>query len=67
LVADYLKTHAHHVAVAPAKGGKAPGGTTFAGRPPVAGDARSDARAKVAENPTEANIGALLKAATSRT
>jgi len=67
LVADYLKTHAHHVAVSPAKGGKAPGGTTFSGRPPVAGDARSEARANVAENPTTKNVAALLNLATRRT
>lgn len=59
-VADYLKTHPHHVKADPVRGGKAPGGVTLAGRPTVPGDARSEARAKVAENPTDRNIGALL-------
>lgn len=64
LVADYLKTHPHHIAASPVKGGKAPGGATLAGRPPVVGDARSDARARVADDPSPANIGRLLRVAT---
>ena len=64
LVADYLKTHPHHVAAAPVKGGKAPGGATRAGHPPQTGDARSDARARVADDPSPANIGRLLRVAT---
>lgn len=64
LVADYLKTHPHHIAAAPVKGGKAPGGATLAGRPPVlAGDARSEVRARVAEAPTTQNIASLLRTA----
>lgn len=64
LVTEYLKTHPHHVASAPARGGRAPGGATFSGRPSVPGDARSEARAKVAEAPTDRNIGALLAVTT---
>lgn len=64
LVADYLKTHPHHVAAAPVKGGKAPGGATRAGHPPQAGDARSDARARVTDDPSTANVARLLRVAT---
>lgn len=68
LVADYLKTHPHHVAASPVKGGKAPGGATLAGRPPVVtGDARSEARARVSENPSTQNIASLLRAAVAKT
>jgi hypothetical protein len=63
LVADYLKTHPHHVAAPSVKGGKAPGGVTLAGRPQVPSDARGEARARVAENPSDRNIGALLTTA----
>jgi hypothetical protein len=67
LVADYLKSHTHHVAVAPAKGGKAPGGSTLAGRPPAApGDARAVAREAVSENPSDRNIAKLLNVSTGR-
>lgn len=67
-VADYLKTHPHHVAAPPVKGGKAPGGATLAGRPPVVtGDARSEARARVSENPSTQNIASLLRAAVAKT
>lgn len=64
LVAEYLKTHPHHVAAAPVKGGKAPGGATRAGHPPQTGDARSDARARVADDPSTANVARLLRVAT---
>lgn len=64
LVADYLKTHPHHVAAASVKGGRAPGGATKSGHPPVPGDARSEARARVAEDPSTANVARLLRVAT---
>lgn len=67
LVAEYLKTHPHHVAAAPVKGGKAPGGATRAGHPPQTGDARSDARARVADDPSTANVARLLRVATGAT
>lgn len=64
LVADYLKTHPHHVKAEPVQGGGSRGGATLAGRPPaIAGDARSVARARVADDPSTANIGRLLRVA----
>lgn len=67
LVADYLRTHPHHVAAPPVKGGKAPGGATLSGRPPVlSGDPRADARAAVADAPTNRNIANLLRVAVTR-
>jgi hypothetical protein len=64
LVADYLKTHPHHVAAAPGAGGGARGGATFTGaRVTAATDDRSKARLAVAENPTAKNVGALLRTA----
>lgn len=66
LVADYLKTHPHHVAASPVKGGKAPGGATRSGHPPAPGDARSNARAVVSENPTEQNVARLLNVSLGR-
>lgn len=68
LVADYLHTHAHHVAVPPSKGGRAPGGSTLAGRPPAApSDARTAARESVAEDPSTRNIAKLLNVSLGRT
>lgn len=63
LVADYLKTHPHHVKAEPVQGGGARGGATLAGRPAITGDARSVARARVADDPSTANIGRLLRVA----
>ena len=64
LVADYLKTHPHHVKAEPVQGGGSRGGATLAGRPPaIAGDARSGARARVADDPSTVNIGRLLRTA----
>lgn len=64
LVADYLKTHPHHVKAEPVQGGGSRGGATLAGRPPaIAGDARSVARARVADDPSTVNIGRLLRTA----
>jgi hypothetical protein len=55
LVADYLKSKPHHVAVAPAQGGNARGGATLAGRAPVTDD-RSRVLADIEDAPTVANI-----------
>ena len=68
LVADYLKTHPHHVAAAPGTGGGARGGATFAGRPPItsATDDRTKARQAVLENPSTQNVGALLRIGMSK-
>lgn len=66
LVAAYLQTHPHHVKAEPAQGGKARGGTTLAGKPPVlAGtDDRSKARAAVEADPSVKNVAQLLRVAT---
>lgn len=63
LVAHYLKSHPHHVAAAPAQGGKARGGATLAGASSRPTDARGQARADVAADPSPRNIGKLLRVA----
>ena len=66
LVADYLKSHPHHVAAPSVQGGKARGGATLTGgRTSVLGptDERGKARAAVAEDPSNRNIANLLKVA----
>lgn len=55
LVADYLKTHPHHVAAASVKGGGARGGATLAGQTPAAGD-KAAVLAEIEANPTMQNI-----------
>lgn len=67
LVADYLKTHPHHVKAEATKSSGARGGATLAGVPPKSpnADARQAARDAVAEKPTLQNVSALLRAATS--
>ena len=69
LVAEYLKTHTHHVAAQPAQGGNARGGATRAtGTPPkdLGLDERGQLRAAVADDPSPKNIGKLLKTTLTR-
>lgn len=67
LVAEYLKTHPHHVAAPATKPAGARGGATLAGQPPKtpSTDARQAARDAVAETPSIQNISKLLRAATT--
>lgn len=65
LVADYLKTHPHHVASTPGQGGGARGGATLAGRPPITDD-KARIFDAVTEQPTTANLAKGFAAITAR-
>lgn len=63
LVADYLKTHPHHVKAEATKSSGARGGATLAGKPPIAaggGTARERALARMADEPSTRNVDALM-------
>lgn len=66
LVTEYLKTHPHHVAAAPAQGGNARGGATFGGARPAATDDRSRLHAALESEPTPQNVDRLFRALNKR-
>lgn len=63
LVADYLKTHPHHVKAEATKPAGARGGATFAGQPPKpqgTGSARERALARLSDDPSPRNVDAVM-------
>lgn len=63
-VQQYLADHPHHIHANRGKSGRAPGGATFRGQPPV-GD-KDAALAAAEEQPTAANVNAGIRAIRSK-